>query len=173
MQEKLYLRSATIDDLNILFEWVNESTVRHNSFNTNIISMDEHKAWLKRVLADMDTKLFILQQNDTPVGQVRLVFNGDTWQISYSISPAYRGQGYGKIILQLAENELIRDNHVGEKLYAEVKKDNIASQRIFKKLGYGEAASQHDNAYGYLKTVDEKVHAIIPPISALGKKSSY
>ena len=84
---------------------------------------------------------------------MRLAFYDGKWQISYSVAPAYRGQGYGKIILQLAENELISDGHVGERLYAEVKKDNVASQRIFNKLGYGEAASQHDNAYAYTKIV--------------------
>ena len=172
MQEKLYLRSVTIDDLNLLFEWVNEPAVRKNSFNMNIISMDEHAAWLERVLTDFNTKLYILQEEDTPLGQVRLTYDTNVWQISYSIAPAYRAQGYGKIILQLAENELIRGGHIGEQLYAEVKKDNIASQRIFKKLGYSEVASQHDNAYGYIKTVSAKVNDMIIPMSAGGGQLS-
>lgn len=172
MEEELFLRPATIDDVNILFKWVNEPSVRKNSFNTNIISMDEHKAWLERVLTDMNTRLYILQEDDNPIGQVRLAYDTNMWQISYSIAPAYRGQGYGKIILQLAENELIRGGHVGEHLYAEVKKDNIASQRIFKKLGYGETASQHDNAYGYIKVVAVKVHDKIAPMSRGGGQLS-
>lgn len=168
MQEKLYLRSATVDDMNILFDWANEPSVRKNSFNTNNISIDEHKAWLERVLADMHTKLFILQEDDNPVGQVRLALKDGKWQISYSIAPAYRGQGYGKIILRLAENELIHRGHTGEKLYAEVKKDNIASQRIFKKLGYSETTSQHEDAYGYTKTVKAELYDNIQPMSTGG-----
>ena len=156
MQGKLYLRSATIDDLNILFDWVNEPSVRKNSFNTNIISVEEHKKWLEQVLTDASTELYILLGNDTPIGQVRMAYYNDVWQISYSIAPAYRGQGYGKIIIQLAENALIRGNHVGEKLYAEVKKDNVASQHIFKRLGYSEVLSRHDNAYAYTKVVTKE-----------------
>lgn len=161
MQEKIYLRSATIDDVNLLFDWVNEESVRKNSFNTNIISMEEHQAWLERVLTDVNTKLYILQVDDVPIGQVRLVYDKNMWQISYSIALPYRAQGYGKIIIQLAENELIRGGHVGEKLYAEVKADNIASQCIFKKLGYSEVASQHENAFAYTKVITkEKIHGI-------------
>lgn len=153
MEEQLYLRPATRDDLKLLFDWVNEPAVRQNSFNTSAISITEHSDWLERVLGDMNTKLFILQEDATPIGQVRLVHDINVWRISYSIALPYRAQGYGKIILQLAENELIRGGHVGEKLYAEVKADNIASQRIFKKLGYVVTGSQHDNAYAYTKIV--------------------
>lgn len=165
MEEQLFLRPATIDDVDLLFEWVNEPAVRNNSFNTKIISMEEHAAWLERVLTDFYTKLYILQEEDTPIGQVRLAYDTNVWQISYSIAPAYRGQGYGKIILQLAENELIRSSHVGEQLYAEVKKHNIASRRIFKNLGYDEAASKQENAYGYMKVVAEKIYDIATPVS--------
>ena len=156
MEEQLYLRPATRDDLKLLFDWVNEPAVRQNSFNTSAISITEHSDWLESVLDDRDTKLFILQEDATPIGQVRLVRDTNVWQISYSIALPYRAQGYGKIILKLAENELIRGGHVGEKIYAEVKMDNIASQRIFKKLGYRDATSQHDNAYAYIKVVTKE-----------------
>lgn len=168
MQEKLYLRSATIDDVNLLFDWVNEQSVRNNSFNTNKISMEEHQAWLERVLTDVNTKLYILQVDDDSIGQVRLVYDNNIWQISYSIALPYRAQGYGKIILQLAENELIRGGHGGEKLYAEVKADNIASQRIFKQLGYSEVAGQHNKAYGYTKAVSLELCEINASVSTGG-----
>lgn len=161
---KLYLRPISCDDAKLLFEWANDFDVRCNSFNSAQNSWDEHKSWIERILGDENILLCILMEDDVPVGQMRLDKDA-RWQISYSIAPAYRGQGYGKIILQLAENELICGGHAGEKLYAEVKKDNIASQRIFKKLGYGETASQHDNAYGYIKAVAVKVHDKIAPMS--------
>lgn len=170
MEEKLYLRPATRDDLKLLFDWVNEPAVRQNSFNTRAISITEHSDWLESVLDDRDTKLFILQEDATPIGQVRLVRDTNVWQISYSIALPYRAQGYGKIILQLAENELIHGGHVGEKLYAEVKADNIASQCIFKKLGYSEVASQHNNAHGYTKDVAEETYKIISLVSTGGRQ---
>ncbi|MBE6099365.1 MAG: GNAT family N-acetyltransferase [Anaerovibrio sp.] len=152
MKENLYLRPATVDDARLIFEWANDPEVRENSFNTDDILWDDHLAWFNRTLADESTLLFILMKDDAPVGQVRLV-NSDKWQISYSIASVYRGQGYGKLILQLAENELVVEGHGGEKLYAEVKMDNIASQKIFTGLDYWMSESEHVGALAYVKIV--------------------
>ncbi|WP_294520712.1 GNAT family N-acetyltransferase [uncultured Anaerovibrio sp.] len=152
MKENLYLRPATVDDARLIFEWANDSKVRENSFNTDDILWDDHLAWFNRTLADESTLLFILMKDDAPVGQVRLA-NSDKWQISYSIASVYRGQGYGKLILQLAENELVVEGHGGEKLYAEVKMDNIASQKIFTGLDYWMSESEHVGALAYVKIV--------------------
>ncbi len=152
MKENLYLRPATVDDARLIFEWANDSEVRENSFNTDDILWDDHLAWFNRTLADESTLLFILMKDDAPVGQVRLA-NSDKWQISYSIASVYRGQGYGKLILQLAENELVVEGHGGEKLYAEVKMDNIASQKIFTGLDYWMSESEHVGALAYVKIV--------------------
>lgn len=154
MKEKLYLRLATVDDAKLIFDWANDPDVRQNSFSTDDIPWEVHKAWMNRVLADDSTLLYILMEDVAPVGQVRLANNGK-WQISYSIGSAYRGQGYGKIILQLAENELLVAGHGGEGLYAEVKKDNIASQRIFIGLGYRETDSEHVGALAYTKILGD------------------
>ena len=152
MKENLYLRPATVDDARLIFEWANDSEVRENSFNTDDILWDDHLAWFNRTLADESTLLFILMKDDAPVGQVRLA-NSDKWQISYSIASVYRGQGYGKLILQLAENELVVEGHGGEKLYAEVKMDNIVSQKIFTGLDYWMSESEHVGALAYVKIV--------------------
>ncbi len=152
MKENLYLRPATVDDARLIFEWANDPEVRGNSFNTDDILWDDHLAWFNRTLADESTLLFILMKDDAPVGQVRLA-NSDKWQISYSIASVYRGQGYGKLILQLAENELVVEGHGGEKLYAEVKMDNIASQKIFTGLDYWMSESEHVGALAYVKIV--------------------
>lgn len=152
MKENLYLRPATVDDARLIFEWANDPEVRENSFNTDDILWDDHLAWFTRTLADESTLLFILMKDDAPVGQVRLA-NSDKWQISYSIASVYRGQGYGKLILQLAENELVVEGHGGEKLYAEVKMDNIASQKIFTGLDYWMSESEHVGALAYVKIV--------------------
>ena len=114
---------------------------------------------LQRILADDSVKLYILQDDNEQIGQVRLAYIGK-WQISYSIASAFRGQGYGKIMLQMAENELIRSGHVGESLWAEAKLSNIASRRIFEKLGYAEAASMHDDACAYQKQVQPEIYDI-------------
>lgn len=159
VEKNTYLRQAVREDVERFFEWANEPAVRKNSFNTESIPWETHQQWFEKVLADDGVRMYVLMQKYLPMGQVRLSFEEGKWQISYSIASTYRGQGYGKIILQLAENELIRDGHVGETLFAEVKTDNVASQRIFAKLGYQEVESKHSNAYVYVKVIETKEQA--------------
>lgn len=156
LENKTYLRQADRDDMDLFFQWVNEPAVRKNSFNTEPIPWENHQAWFEKVLADENIRIYVLMKNDIPIGQVRLALEDSKWQISYSIASSYRGQGYGKVILQLVENKLIYDGLVGETLFAEVKADNVASQRIFVKLGYQEAVSEHTDAYAYMKVVEAK-----------------
>lgn len=158
MESNVYLRRAGKEDAELFFKWVNEPVVRANSFNTELIPWENHQKWFEKVLADGGVRIYVLMQDNLPVGQVRLSFEDNKWQISYSIASAYRGQGYGKLILQLAENELVITGRAGEKLFAEVKIHNTASQRIFSRLGYVETASNHSNAYAYVKVIGEKEH---------------
>ena len=160
MEGNVYLRRADREDVELFFRWVNEPAVRENSFNTELIPWESHRKWFEKVLADDGVRIYVLMQDNLPVGQVRLVFEDSKWQISYSIMSAYRGQGYGKIILQLAENELIKDGHAGDNLFAEVKADNIASQRIFIRLGYREIACKRSDAHAYDKVVKSDLYNI-------------
>ena len=157
--ENLYLRPAKSSDCQLLWQWANDEAVRKNSFQTNDIPLAEHEKWFANVLAAPDILLYILMVEEAPAGQIRLN-KLDGWLISYSIAPAYRGQGYGRIMLQLAENELIGAGHAKEKLLAEVKAGNIASRRIFSGLGYQKTSGRHDNAYTYVKNVQSNMYEV-------------
>ena len=172
MEINVYLRQAGRKDAELFFKWVNEPAVRANSFNTEPISWESHQKWFDKALADDEVRIYVLMQDNLPVGQVRLTFENSKWQISYSIASAYRGQGYGKIILQLAENELIMDGHAGETLFAEVKTDNIASQRIFTRLGYGKIECKRSGAHAYDKLVKPDLYNIEELVSTTGGQYS-
>ena len=45
-----YLRKATIEDRDLLFQWANDPLVRKNSFSTAEIAYEEHVDWYNRVL---------------------------------------------------------------------------------------------------------------------------
>lgn len=132
-----YLRAATENDADFLFSLRNDELTRKNSFSTNTVSLQEHEAWLKTVLSDKTERLLILLHGDKKIGQVRLTKRDDKdeFKISYSIAPEFRAQGYGKVIILLAEN-FIADACSNIKLVAFVKRQNIASQMIFEKLHF-------------------------------------
>ena len=152
LMRKLHLIHARKEDCELLWQWANDPETRRNSFHTEQITLEEHKAWLSRVLADENTKIYILLEKNVPVGQVRLSFS-NRWQISYSIAPVFRGHGYGKLLLQMAEKELIQNGHVGDLLFAEVKKHNVASRKIFTSLGFKLVEGTPDEVCAYKKKV--------------------
>jgi len=156
----LYLRFATFDDAKILYEWRTDEETQRHSFHTASFSFEHHLAWLCTVLKEPAQRLYIMMLDDKPIGQVRLSFNGDAASISYSIAPLYRMQGYGMRILVLAENELIKTNPAIHFLMAEVKEENVASQRIFEKLHYD--ALQKNAVIYYQKAIREALINAVP-----------
>lgn len=128
-----YLREISSDDCQLLFEWVNDSEVRKNSFSREPIPYETHVLWFQKKLEDSGCEIFIYMDGNEPVGQVRVDFEEDAGLISYFIAKEFRGKGYGKKMLLAIETKIAE--RVGV-LNAQVKKDNKASQLVFERLGY-------------------------------------
>ena len=45
----IYLREATIEDRDLLYEWANDPETRRASFNTDRINYEEHCRWFERI----------------------------------------------------------------------------------------------------------------------------
>ena len=142
------LRPVNELDVKLLYDWRNDTLVRKNSFNDGLVEYAEHKRWFESALTNSNIFFYILECDEEPIGQVRLNKIDTSCVVSYSIAERYRAQGYGKLILQLLENECVQKN-LAESLIGYVKKENIASQIIFKSLGYTE--SDEGNFYRYEK----------------------
>lgn len=151
----LYLRKVVEEDAGLLLDWRNESSVRQNSFHSEIIEYEDHVKWLREKLADEREKLFILMQDDMPVGQIRLSNDGHEVEISYSIDCRYRGKGYGKNIIHMAEKVLRKEQYRG-RIVGFVKKENEASRHVFLSLGYEEI--EQGDFYRYEKTLNAMLY---------------
>lgn len=145
--EMYHLRKASWEDCALLYKWRNDYSTRKQFFSSEEIMMEEHEMWLKNKLRDATSSIYILEIKGEPAGQVRLDRHEGEGYISYSISSLFRGQGYGKLLLQLLENEVAKESMV---LVGQVKKDNIASQVIFQSLGYKE--KETEEFFEYRKT---------------------
>lgn len=151
----LYLRKAVEEDARLLLDWRNESSVRQNSFHSEIIEYEDHVKWFRKKLEDEREKLFILMQDDIPVGQIRLSNDGHEVEISYSIDCRYRGKGYGKNIIYMAER-VLRKGQYRDKIVGLVKKENEASRRVFLSLGYQEI--EQADCYRYEKILNAMLY---------------
>lgn len=143
------LREATIDDMKLIFDWANEKECRKNSFSSDIITYESHQIWYGDLLEDENKFLYILENDNIPVAQVRMEkINNNQYRISYSVDALYRGRNYGRIVLTNLELK-IRDSIV---LVAEVKKDNIASMKLFESLNYQK--TDKSDCYVFTKKVN-------------------
>lgn len=147
--EKLYLRKANNDDKEILFIWVNDRKCRENSFTKEVIRWEQHEAWFDEVTHSESVWIYIVMIENKAIGQVRLEVESGRGIISYSLAKEYRGFGLGKYVIQLLENKVLSEVQRCDEIYAEVRSNNIASQRVFEELDYVSMAI--DNYIVYIK----------------------
>ena len=131
MRKNVNLREITQSDWKVLLEWRNNKNTRQNSFNSDLISESEHKEFIKNTITNTNRTQFILEYNEIPVGSIREDKLGkDEFELSYTISPMYRGKKIGQIMMSLYLIE-----RKGSFL-CEVKEENISSIKMIEKLGF-------------------------------------
>lgn len=131
----VFLKKADISDAMTLFEWTNENEVRQNSFQSNPIKLNDHMTWFQQKIISSTSQIFILFNNEIPIGQIRIEIVEDMLEISYSIDFLQRGQGYGKMIIKLVEQKVKKLNKTTT-IMGKVKKENIASIKAFEANAY-------------------------------------
>jgi len=127
----MILRKVTFEDWKILLDWRNDIETRKNSHNMELVVEENHKKWLNSILTNENRQLFIALENEIPVGTVRADFDKQNieYELSWTISPDFRGKGIGKIMVKILADRL------QAKIRAEIKKGNIASVRIAEYAG--------------------------------------
>lgn len=152
MEEKIYLRRVKETDMKLLFDWRNNELVRKNSFSMEPVEWEEHVKWFNATLVNSSVLFFIMMCKEQEVGQIRIDLELDnTAIINYSIAEKYRGLGYGKQILHLAETEIYERFKNKYMLKALVKENNISSQVAFERLGYILQNTNRDIFRTYIK----------------------
>lgn len=143
-----YLREVTMEDAEMILEWRNDAVTRKNSFSEDEIDLETHKNWLGRRLEDEGCALYMLMDVGECVGHLRIDKIGEVGELSYMIAPDRRGQGYGKKMIELAQQMVTEDVKV---LVGLVKEDNIASGKCFLANRYNEIRG--GNVICYVKSL--------------------
>lgn len=133
---ELFLRDAKIDDLQITYLWANHPHTREFAFNKDLISFETHSKWFQRKLHNGDCIYKIFIRDGEPIGSIRFDIKDGEGLISYLISPELTGKGFGKKILEYGILSITLERPQIKTLKGLVQKENIASIRIFKKLGF-------------------------------------
>ena len=131
-----YLRRVTEQDRDLLFQWANDEDVRKSSFSSGKISYEEHCEWFDKMMKNEQCIQWILEANNQPVGQIRINIDGENAEIGYSVCRERRGEGFGKLMLNLAMQYIQENLPIIKKMVARVKPENIASKKAFVNNGY-------------------------------------
>ena len=130
------------NDCDFIFFLSNDPLVRANSFNPNKIKYSDHCNWFSKTLADKNTLFFLVFADETEkqfVGQIRFNRKAETSTeciISFSITKEFRGKHIARDFIELGIEELKKNWHTVETVTAEVKDENIASNKLFIKEGF-------------------------------------
>lgn len=139
------LRKATIKDMGLYFDWVNDTEVRRNALNPDAISMAEHETWFKSNLENSNCVMLIAEISEKPAAQVRFDIEGINAIISYSLEKNSRKKGLGKIVLKKAASYFINENPKITQLEATVLKHNMPSIKTFENLGFSRLLEESDS----------------------------
>ncbi|GAB3479949.1 GNAT family N-acetyltransferase [Marinomonas epiphytica] len=125
------IRSATLDDAQILLEWRNDLITRKASHSEDIVSFESHMVWLQASLADhLRRRIWVAEWQGKPIGTCRADKQNELWSLSWTLAPSARGQGLAIPMIQA-----VMDKTPGV-LLAQVKEENLASQKVAQKLGF-------------------------------------
>ena len=132
MRKSFNLREVTRSDWKVLLEWRNDKITRQNCFSSDLVSVSEHKEYIKNMITNPNSTQYILEYNEIPVGTIRENRLGgeDEFGLSYSISPMYRGKKIGQIMMSLYLIE-----RKGSFL-CKVKEENIPSIQMIEKMNF-------------------------------------
>jgi len=127
------IRKAKISDLLKTFEWANEKeTIKNSIERSKKVSLNEHTKWFKNYIFSKHNHLLIASYKTQLIGLVRIDMKKKYFFLSFLVDKDKRNKSFGYRIL----NKVIKKYKKKKFFQARVKKNNLASNLIFKKLGF-------------------------------------
>ena len=142
----LQLRPVRPADSALLLAWTNDPATRQQSFDPRPVPLAHHEAWLAGQLASPDRYLLLAEVTDSqePAGLIRFALGvGEevgTATLGYSLGPTYRGRGWAAALLLAGTRAVLTQFPQLREVRGEVKADNVASVRAFRRAGFAEVA---------------------------------
>lgn len=133
----LILRIAALEDSLDLFNWRNDPVTREMSRNTDIVLWESHRQWYQKTLTDAKKKILIAENEEGKIGMVRFDYQEipNSAEININLNPSFRGRGFAQSVLNSACDYGFSQLGLN-RIYAEIKKVNTASIKIFERAGF-------------------------------------
>jgi UDP-2,4-diacetamido-2,4,6-trideoxy-beta-L-altropyranose hydrolase len=126
------LKAAAKDDCQYVYELQADTNVRKFFRTPEVPKTNEHEEWFNKKLNSDNSVLFIITKEYENVGMVRI--DGlleDATEVSIIVSSSFKGQGIAQqaisILIEILPSQILK---------AFVHHKNIASQKVFEKMGF-------------------------------------
>ena len=142
-------RKAGLKDSKIIFEWRNDELTRTMSHTKDIVDWEGHSAWFASSLENKNRLLLLCEnKNDSKkMAVVRFDVNSTRALVSINLAPDMRGKGISKQCLSGSIESFKNEFPQVTALDAEIKLENIASQRLFKSIGFVNVSDDVNTLY--------------------------
>jgi RimJ/RimL family protein N-acetyltransferase len=132
----MLIREAKTSDSREIFAWRNDLLSSSMSISNSKIDFKEHEKWYQGSLKDSKKKLYIGMIAEEKIGICRFDFNAseNCAEVSINLNPEMRGKGLASKLLFYSMKKYREGNLL--QLKATIKKENIASIKIFKKCDF-------------------------------------
>ena len=155
INRKITLRKADASDMMLYFNWTNDVSVRENSYQSEPISLENHKSWFLHKINDADCFMAVFENHiGAPIGQVRIQKQeGNKAVIGISNDVSHRGKGYAAEMIAIASTAFLKENPETT-ISAFIKIENKASEKVFSNAGYTlDSVTKYESipSYHYIK----------------------
>ena len=134
--------------------WRNDPLTRAMFREYDYVEWNSHKKWYSKMLKDRGHLLLYGLLGENGIGMVRFDrLNKDIAEVSINLSPDYRKKGLSSALL-LKGCKVAFEKLGVMKLFAEIKKDNFASQKAFEKIGFLKVEEEKSIYFHYELTVE-------------------
>ena len=142
----LVVRKVSDKDSKDIFNWRSDILTRQMSGNRDYVEWEGHSEWLSSSLTNENRLLIMCEKEDTleKTAIVRFDVKESRALVSINLKPNQRGKGLAKACLANSIDYLSKYFPDIKKIVAEIKEDNIASQKTFLGIGFKKYNSENN-----------------------------
>lgn len=145
------LRAVDADDSDLLLSWRNKPEIVALGALNREVSKAEHERWFASKLASQDSKIWIIQREMLPIGQVRFdAVNSREKVISIFLLSEHIGSGFGSAALEQACNLAFLHWRDLKIIRADILKTNARSIGVFERCGFTRRKGEHDGMFSFV-----------------------
>jgi RimJ/RimL family protein N-acetyltransferase len=155
--QTISLRPATAADAKLIFEWRNDPVIVRLGSSQREVTWTEHEEWFSQSITSGKRRIFIVQNDGVPIGQVRFdLLESSECVISAYLLTEFTGRGWGVEAMR-SGCEMIFEIWPIQSVSACVRAENKAVQSALAKVGFEEIASKAVPGHKAFQLMREKL----------------